>query len=146
VLPKKRNKKQSMNEMSVLQVARDKMNQILDDLRSNFKDNDLINWMQSPGFYETNVDCATNITVSFKHLENEDDEGFTLEVHINKIKDKLQPILVDIYLIQSNGLEIYMKEIVCNPAIEKDILKQIESILDVFYSEVKKLIPIYLNR
>lgn len=94
------------------------------------------------GGYNVNVDCASSLNIYFKDLENSDDEGIELYVHISKSAVHLIPI--DIYLIRSSGAAFAMDDFLFDLNADKTIkcktISKLYEAIDGYYDLMKKII------
>lgn len=132
-----------MDENKIVKKIEDKMSNILIALKNDFENEYSINWMETPGSYKTEIDCAVNIALSFKNLQNEIDEGLNLEVNISK--SNLESVkIITVSLTRSNGAAIELEEIMYdyneNSVLKEGKLDQIYIILNKFYQKMLTVI------
>jgi len=94
------------------------------------------------GGFETKIDCACSINIFFKHLENGDDEGVILEIHISKSVSHV--IDIDICLFRSNGpgfaSDDFLIDLKAEKAIKCTALNDLYDKIDNYYELMKKVI------
>jgi hypothetical protein len=142
-----------MHEILILNIIKKEIENLYNDLKTHFSKEDKIIWSPIPTSvsYDTEVDCAIIIAVSFKHLENDDDEGISIQVHINKSGSGNPSFIIDLDFTRLNGTAIEMNEIEMDLGVskkdKKHRLKEVFNLLNSYYPIAKKVIvEEYLSR
>jgi|GEM_PF-1355977 hypothetical protein len=142
-----------MHELLILKIIKDKIINFRDKIKEHFFYESRIIWSPIPYSvsYNSDVDCAIIITISFKHLENDDDEGIAIEAHLNKSGLGNRFITINLNFTRLNGEAIEMDEIKMDltqsKEKKKDKLNEVFDFFDSYYPIAKKIIvEEYLSR